>query len=162
VIPALVVLAACGYRPLTASLPGGRRSVRVVLPDPSRTDEPQLAIMLARELCRELARAGVRADTASAAEAELTTRIISLTAARPVLVDSALAAETLTLRLELSLRDRDGAALWRSGLVEVDAPRAVGRGALTSESARRRALAAISVEAARRAVMLLTLSSATR
>jgi hypothetical protein len=151
------LIAACGYRPLANTLPGGRHSVRVLLPDPSRTDEPQLAAMLAGELCRELARAGIRADTASPADSELQTKIISLTASHPVLGEAKLAARTLTLRLELVLFDRGGATLWRSGLLEVEAPWALGNGAaLTAEAARRRTLAALSVEAARRAVMMLT------
>ena len=154
---AALQMAGCGYRPLAAGLPDSRRSVRVRIAQPWRTDDPQLATMLSTDLCQELGRAGIRADTASRAETELRATILSLSPGAPVLGARAVVARDLRLRLELSLLDRDGKTLWRSGLVEVQAPWALGHaGPLAAEASRRKTVAALSQIAARRAVLLLT------
>jgi hypothetical protein len=157
-ILALLLLAGCGYRPAGPALPGGARSVRVVLADPSATDEPALAPLLAEALCRELGRAGIVASTLGPADTVLQTRIISLDGVRPVPGPARrIAATDLALRLEAVLRV-DGRAAWRSGLVEVEAVwPIVGADPARSEASRRTALERLSSEAARRVVRGLAL-----
>ena len=152
----LLWVAGCGYHPAGRTLPGGARSVRVELPDPSRVDEPELPPLLAAALCRELARAGVAASTVGRADAVLRTRIVELAGLRPVVGPSSrVTASDLVLRLELSL-ERAGRALWRSGLVEVEAIWPVtGADPPRAEASRRATLERLSAEAARRVATLL-------
>jgi hypothetical protein len=156
---ALLALAwGCGYRTTaSAALPGDVRSVRVTPPDPSHTLEPQLPAMLAAELTRQLARAGVRVE-AGRAEAVLSTKLLSLTTLDAPLDSSGrrLGARQLRLSLELRLAAPDGRTLWRSGLLEVDGTSPIAEAATVSERARASALQAIAARAAAQAVELLT------
>lgn len=157
----LALASACGYRPLTGTLPGGGRTVRVVQPDPSRTDEPGLPAMLTAELCRQLSRAGIAASTVGRAQAVLHTKILRLDARDPMLSGArSVTAQRLQLRLELALFDAgEQRALWRSGLLEVEAAwPMVPVDPLRTEAARRNTLERLAAEAARRAVTSMTLA----
>jgi hypothetical protein len=155
----LVLVSGCGYRPvLSGKLPGDVRSVRVTLPDPSRTDEPELARWLGVELVRQLGRAGLRVVTTGSAESELTTRILGLEPVTSSLDSSGrrVGGRVLRLRLEFRLSDRGDQTLWRSGLVEVEdmwplSPRDTG----ASESARRMSLRRLAARGAEQAADLL-------
>ena len=154
----LVLAASCGYRTTaSAVLPGDVRSVRVTPPDPSHTLEPQLPGMLAAELARQLARAGVRVATGRA-EAVLTGKLLSLTTQDAPLDSSGrrVGARQLRLALELRLAAVDGRTLWRSGLLEIDGTSPTAGVATASETARALALQAIAARAAAQAVELLT------
>jgi hypothetical protein len=154
----LAIASGCGYRSTaSAVLPGDVRSVRVTPPDPSHTLEPRLPAMLAAELARHLARAGVRVATGHT-EAVLSGKLLSLTTLDAPLDPSGrrVGARQLRLALELRLAAADGRTLWRSGLLEVDDLSPTAGGATASETARASALQAIAARAAARAVELLT------
>jgi hypothetical protein len=159
VLALLAVAPGCGYRSTaSAALPGDVRSVRVVPPDPSHTLEPQLPTMLAVELVRQLARAGVSASTTGRAEAVLSSKLLSLTAADAPLDPSGrrVGARLLRLALELRLAAADGRTLWRSGLLEVETSSPIAATTTPSETTRIAALQTIAARAAAQAVELLT------
>jgi len=149
----------CGYHSLAGSLPGGARSVRVVVPDPVRTGEPDLAQLLTAELVRQLARSGIRASSTGAADSVLVTRLFSLDTTDSPLDRSGqtVGARALRLRLELHLSDRAGSTLWRSGPLEVEDlwPLSPSEPRLSEES-RRRTLLRLAIRAAEQGVELLT------
>jgi len=155
----LALWSACGYRPLSSTLPGGKHGVVVVSPDTSRTDEPELSAMLTTELCRALGQAGIDVSTVGRGETVLRTRVLGLDGLDPIVsAGRRVAARRLQLRLELTLSDaRDGEALWRSGLLELEQlwPQAIND-PLRSETARRRTLQRLSCNAANLAVRRLT------
>lgn len=138
----------------------------MVLPTPGVVNEPDLPRMLATELCRQLARAGIRASTTATASggATLTTRLLSLSGLPPVVGPRpVVVAVPLRLQLELKLSDPSGATLWRSGLVEVEHTWPLSPGSpLAAEAARTRALSELATEAARRATLLLLHGSSDR
>jgi hypothetical protein len=165
-IPELLVLsvlslaAACGYRPAGTTLPGGVRSVQVLPPGPHHTDEPLLAQLLTSELIRKLEQHGARASAAAdQTRARLRTRIISLRTIRATIAPrtASMAGQSLRLQLELTLLDRDGRTLWRSGLLELDQHYPVSApDSLATEESRRQALHRLAATAATEAVLLMT------
>ena len=159
VVALLAVAPSCGYHSTaSAALPGDVRSIRVVPPDPSYTLEPQLPTMLAAELVRQLARAGVHASTAGRAEASLSGKLLALTTVDAPLDPSGrrVGARQLRLALELYLAAADGRTLWRSGRLEVETSSPIAATTTPSETTRVAALQAIAVRAAAQAVELLT------
>jgi hypothetical protein len=149
-----LVIAGCGYRPVEGTLPGGASSVRVVAPNPARTDDPELSRMLAAELCRELGSAGIKVSSAGGADAILSTKILTVTGQAPVVAPGrrVVTGQRLSLRLELVLTSRENRVLWRSGLLEVEQLWPVPRDALSASAARRRTLQSLAADAARQGV----------
>ncbi|MCC6747302.1 MAG: hypothetical protein IT371_06560 [Deltaproteobacteria bacterium] len=135
---ALCLVSGCGYRPVGLQLPGGRKVSLVHLRpvDPSGTDELELAPCLSLELGRELGRRGLRLAARHRSDAELHARLARLRRGPVVLRDRQVAAAGLSLALEVRLTAPDGQTLWRSGLVEVDAPWVVSGETLAAEQSR--------------------------
>jgi hypothetical protein len=134
--------------------------VRVELTTPSGTDEPVLSAALSAALCRRLCSAGIPASTSGRAEAVLRARILAVDSSAPLLTRGArtLAARSLQLRLEVALFDRQGRTLWRSGLVDLEAPWALASDdPVRAEAGRQRSLSALAEKAARQVVTLLTI-----
>lgn len=151
--------AACGYRPAGKTLPGGVNSVQVLPPGPHHTDEPLLGQLLTTELIRRLEQHGARATAAAEnTQARLRTRIISLRVVRSAVAprSAAMAGQSLRLRLELTLLDASGRALWRSGLLEVEQDYPVSApDSLATEESRRQALHRLAAAAASEAILLM-------
>ena len=147
---ALCLVSGCGYRPVGLQLPGGREVSRLHLRpvDPSGTDEPELAPCLSSELARELGRRGMRLSARHRSDAELHARLARLRRGPVVLRDRQVAAAGLSLSLEVRLAAPDGQTLWRSGLVEVDAPWVVSGETLAAELSRRLTVRALCRRAA--------------
>jgi hypothetical protein len=158
-LAAALFSAGCGYRLVArGTLPENVRRVRVVPPNPHRTDEPSLSAELAAGLEHELSRAGIRVVFAGRSEAILVPRILDLETVRlQVGASSAIAARVVRLRAEFLLEDPAGRTLWRSGLVEAEAAVPLSesepRG---SAQARRVGLATLAAKVARQAVDQLT------
>lgn len=145
---ALLLCGGCGYHlAARVQLPGGVQRVTVLQPALSRTGEPALGPRLTRALQGQLARRGIHPPRRGEDRgALLGCRIHALEPGDPgPLLDPAsatLLAEALSLVLECRLsRGGEGATLWRSGrlVVEASVPRPHGA-TLTDQEARDGAL----------------------
>jgi hypothetical protein len=151
---------ACGYRPISSTLPDGVRELRVEPLRARAIDEPELARLLAVELVRQLARGGVRASTSGRAPATLRGKLLALDTVDTLLDRSGrrIAGRALRLRFELELEVADRPQRWRSGLLEVEElwplPGAGAAGA--AEAARRVVLQRLAARAAEQAAELVT------
>ena len=155
----LILLAACGYRPVGATLPGDVRKLRVMQPSPGKTGAPALSRMMAAELIRALGRVGVTVTTSGNAHGVLETRLLDLRLTRTVLspARARVAARGLQLRVEFRLRDASDATLWRSGLVVASRTWPLdGQSSEVSEGSRRATLSELAADAARQCVELMT------